>query len=529
MTKAAPLIEPPSGTGEHQGGRQGGRRRRREARSSSTPILPWREVKNRLAPIEVLSEDQVEAIHQASLKVLANAGIKVLGADARGFYREAGADIDEGEMIVRFAPELIEELLAKAPANFAIEARNPERSLEMGGNNIHFSSVNGPSFVNDLEKGRRAGNFEEFCDFIRLTQALDILHMAGGAPFEPLDLPVPSRHLDRAMASLTLSDKIFPISLLGARRAKDVMEMVAISRGLKLEDLKDRPMVYGGVNTNSPRQIDGPMGEGLIAMAEMGQPVVVTPFTLLGAMAPATLAGALTLQNAEALAGIALTQAVRPGAPVVYGGFTSNVDMKSGAPAFGTPEYAKACQATGQLTRRHSVPYRSSGTNASNCVDAQAAYESEMSLWGAVMGHANIINHAGGWLEGGLSASFEKLIVDAEMLQMMACYLDPIAVDSDALALEAIGEVQPGGHFFGATHTLARYENAFYEPLVSDWRNFETWSDDGAKTATERALGIWKEMLANYEEPAMEPAIKEELIAFVAHRKEDIAENPEGL
>jgi trimethylamine--corrinoid protein Co-methyltransferase len=263
------------------------------------------------------------------------------------------------------------------------------------------------------------------------------------------------------------------------------------------------------------------MLDGLTAMAEAGQAVIVTPFTLSGAMAPATLAGALALQNAEALGVIAFTQLVSPGAPVIYGGYTSNVDMKSGAPAFGTPEYTRAAMAGGQLARRYKLPYRSSNACAANAVDAQAAYESEMSVWGAVMGGANLLKHGAGWMEGGLVASFEKLIVDAEILQMMAEFLRPLVVDEDSLALDAIGAVPPGGHFFGEGHTLARYENAFYQPMLSDWRNFETWREAGALDTAQRANGVWKRLLAEYQEPPLDPAIAESLDAFVAKRTEE--------
>jgi trimethylamine--corrinoid protein Co-methyltransferase len=238
-------------------------------------------------------------------------------------------------------------------------------------------------------------------------------------------------------------------------------------------------------------------------------------------MAPVTLAGALALQNAEALAGIAFAQMVNPGAPCIYGGFTSNVDMKSGAPAFGTPEYARAAFASGQLARRYRLPYRSSNANASNVVDAQAAYESEMSLWGAVMGHANMVMHGAGWMEGGLCASFEKMMLDAELLQMMAEFLTPVAVNEETLALDAIREVGPGGHFFGAAHTLARYETAFYAPMLSDWSNFENWQDAGARTATERAHTLYKKILAAYEAPPLQAERREELDAFVARRKDE--------
>ena len=482
-----------------------------------------------MAPIEVLSADQVETIHRASLQVLSEIGMKVLGQQARAVYRRAGAQVDDGEETVRFDPALVEELVAMAPREFTIEARDQSRNIFLGANHINFSCVGGPSFCSDLDKGRRAGTFREMGDFIRLVHMLDIVHCGSGSPFEPLDLPVPTRHLDKAYAGLTLSNKVISCSLLGGVRALDGLNMRAIAQGLDLEDIRGRPMIFGNINTNSPRQLDASMADGLMTLAHYGQPVVVTPFTLCGAMAPATVAGALVQQNAEALAGMALAQAVNPGTPVVYGGFTSNVDMKTGAPAFGTPEYTKACQATGQMARRYGVPYRSSNTNASNAVDAQAAYESEMSIWGAVMGHANFVFHGAGWLEGGLVASFEKLIVDAEMLQMMACYLEPLRVDDETLALDAIREVQPGGHYFGAAHTLERYETAFYTPLVSDWRNFETWEEAGALTTTQRANAIWKQMLKAYEKPPMDPAVDEALQAYVAKRKEEIESDPESV
>jgi trimethylamine---corrinoid protein Co-methyltransferase len=273
------------------------------------------------------------------------------------------------------------------------------------------------------------------------------------------------------------------------------------------------------VNANSPLQYDRPMLWGMIEMARAGQSVIVTPFTLAGAMAPVTVAGALAQQNAEALAGIAFIQMVSPGAPVMYGGFTSNVDMRSGAPAFGTPEYAKAVLVGGQLARRYGFPYRSSNVNASNHPDAQAVWESEMSIWACVLGHANLVKHALGWLEGGLCTSFEKIVLDAEMLQHMAAFLEPLAVDEETLGLDAIEEVGPGGHFFGAAHTLARYESAFYAPMLSDWRNFQTWSEDGAVDATRRANRVWKQLLSDYRQPALDPAIDEELSAFVERRK----------
>jgi trimethylamine--corrinoid protein Co-methyltransferase len=298
--------------------------------------------------------------------------------------------------------------------------------------------------------------------------------------------------------------------------------MAAISLNQSPEKLIEAPALCAIINTNTPLQLDIPMAEGLITMAEYGQAVAVTPFTLSGAMAPVTLAGALALQHAEAMAGIALTQIVRPGAPVLYGGFTSNVDMKTGSPAFGTPEYLQAAQASGQLARRLGVPLRSSNVNAANCPDAQAAYESSLSLWGAISGQASMIKHAAGWLHGGLTASLEKLIIDAEVLQMVAASLEPFEVNNDTLALDAIREVGPAGHFFGSTHTMERYEHAFYAPLLSNWSNHETWLESGSVNTEQRANQIWKQLLQEYEQPPIDPSVDEALRDYVARRKLEI-------
>jgi trimethylamine--corrinoid protein Co-methyltransferase len=269
------------------------------------------------------------------------------------------------------------------------------------------------------------------------------------------------------------------------------------------------------------------MTEAVVELARCGQVAAITPFTLAGSMSPATMAGTLVQQTAEVLAVVTFAQAVNPGAPVMYGAFASNVDMRSGAPALGTPEYTKAALASGQIARRLGLPYRSSNTNVSNCVDAQAAYESQMSLWGAIMGHAHLVNHAAGWLEGGLTASFEKLIVDAEMLQMMAEFMRPMQFDSDEIALAAIAEVEPGGHHFGTAHTLARYENAFYESMLSDRQNFESFQESGSEDTTRRANRLWKQLLDEYQQPALDPAIDEALVAYVERRKQT-AEYSEG-
>lgn len=298
--------------------------------------------------------------------------------------------------------------------------------------------------------------------------------------------------------------------------------MMAISRGVSLEEIGSSPGVTTIISVNSPRRFDGEMAEGLMALSEHGQSVCITPFTLMGAMSPVTLAGALAQQNAEALFGVVLTQLVRPGAPVMYGAFTSNVDMRSGAPAFGTPENTKANIASGQLARRYHLPYRTTPGSASNAADAQGAYETMMALWGAVLGGGNLIYHAAGWQEGGLTVSFEKLVIDVEMIRHMMSFLQPIVVDEGELALDALGRVPTGGHFFGEPHTLERYATAFYQPMLSNWQNYEAWAEAGAMDATQRATRVWKKALEEYRQPPMEPAIREELEAYVAKRKEEI-------
>jgi trimethylamine--corrinoid protein Co-methyltransferase len=494
------------------------RRARREA--TGLPQPPWRNLVNPYEPIEVLTAEQLERIHDTSMRILETHGLEFLNDAALDLLARAGASVDRGTRRVRFDRHMIAEYVAKAPKRFVLHARNPARSVTIGDNHIAFCAVSSAPNCSDLDRGRRPGTFADYCDFLRLIQGLNVIHLAAGYPVEPIDIPPPVRHLDAYHAVITLTDRVWSPSAIGGGRVEDGLAMNCIARGITRAELLERPGLCTVVNTNSPLRVDGPMLDGLMTMARAGQAVIVTPFTLAGAMAPTTLAGALSLQNAEALGVIAFTQMVRPGSPVLYGAYTSNVDMKSGAPAFGTPEYTRTALASGQLARRYGLPYRSSNACAANAVDAQAAYESEMSIWGAVMGGANLVKHGAGWMEGGLVASFEKLIVDAEILQMMAEFLQPIAVNDDTLALDAIAEVAPGGHYFGAQHTLARYDTAFYAPMVSDWRNYETWREAGALDTAHRANAIWKRLLAEYQPPPLDPAIREELDAYVARRKE---------
>jgi len=500
--------------------------RRRSTRnprvSGSIAQLPWKTLRYQHAPHELLSSDAIETIHQAGLSILQETGMVILSANARQRFSAAGFEVNHESNLVRFDSELVEALVARAPASFTLRARNPEKNVQLGAGHAVFASVGGPAYVMDNDRGRRNGSYAEMCDFLRLVQSLDILHQEGGGGFEAMDLPAASRHLDLFYAQCTLLDKNWLPWTMGRTQTLDAIEMVAISLGLKPADLVDSPALCGIINTNTPLQLDIPMAEGLITMAEFGQAVALTPFTLAGAMAPVTLAGALALQHAEAMAGIALTQIVRPGSPVLYGGFTSNVDMKTGSPAFGTPEYLQAAQASGQLARRLGVPFRSSNVNAANSPDAQSAYESCLSLWGAISGQANLIKHAAGWLHGGLTASLEKLIIDAEILQMVAASLEPFEVSKETIALEAIAEVGPGGHFFGSPHTMARYESAFYAPILSNWDNHETWLEAGSINAEQRANQIWKQLLQEYQQPDIDPAIDEALRDYMERRKREI-------
>ena len=499
------------------------RGRRRGLAAAEATVLPqpdFQQLRRPYPPVPLVSKDQVEAIHNASLKLLAETGIDVLLDEAREIMAKAGADVRDGETRVRFDPVLIEELIAKAPSEFELHARNPNHTIRFGGDSVAFGMMASAPNCSDIDKGRRTGNQKDYRNFLRLSQMHNVLHFNGGYPVEPVDIHASIRHLDCISDLITLTDKTYCIYALGRDRVADAIEMTRIAHGLTMDEMQDKACMFSIINTNSPLQLDKPMMEGVIALAEMGQPVVITPFTLAGAMAPVTMAGALVLQNAEALAGIAFAQMVRAGTPVIYGGFTSNVDMKSGAPAFGTPEYMKAQHVGGQLARRYGLPYRSSNVCAANTVDSQAAYEAVFSLWGAINGGMNMLMHGAGWLEGGLCCSYEKTIMDIDLLQMVSEFLQPLSTSDDDLALDAINDVGPAGHFFGTEHTQERYRDAFYSPILSDWRNFETWDEAGSPIAIERANRVWKERLAQYQEPPLDMAIREELMAFVAKRKE---------
>lgn len=501
--------------------RHGGRAANTRRIAAAIKQLPWTLPRNSDAPTEPLDEEAVHAVHDGAMQVLEDIGIEFLHDEAKRILASAGCIVAPDSDNVRMDRDFVMEQIRKAPATFDIAPRNPDRTIRVGGDRMLFGNVASPPNCSDLDRGRRPGDLESYRDLIRLSQYFNCIHMIVGYPVEPVDVHASIRHLDCIYDALTLSDKALHAYSLGKERIEDAMEMVRIAAGLTPEEFDASPRIFTNINSSSPLKIDFNMLDGPMRMARRGQPVIVTPFTLAGAMAPVTIAGAVMQQTAEALAVIVLLQTINPGAPVMYGSFTSNVDMSSGAPAFGTPEYLRATQMSGQMARFYGLPLRASNACAANCPDAQAAWESAFSLWACVSAGVNVVYHAAGWLEGGLCASYEKFVMDCETLQQVMHYLQPVTTDDEQLALDAIREVGSAGNFFGASHTLERYESAFYQPFLSDLANFEAWEERGSVQTPERANRIWKQILAEFEPPPMDESVREELDAFVARRKEE--------
>jgi len=497
------------------GGRAGNARR-------GGPVLaqmPWAPPERTDPPVGPLTPEGVAAIHDAAMRILEEVGIDFLNDEARALFAQAGARIDGAT--VRLGRDFVMEMVARAPERFEIVPRNAARRIGIGGRHMVFGNVSSPPNYWDATTGKVPGTRAQCRDLLKLTQAFECIHFAGGYPVEPVDLHPSTRHLDVLFDKLTLTDKVMHAYALGAERVEDVMEMVRIAGGLSAPEFEAVPRMYTNINSTSPLKHDHPMIDGSLRLIRRGQAVIVTPFTLAGAMAPVTMAGAVAQSIAEALAAIALFQWVRPGCPCVIGTFTSNVDMKSGAPAFGTPEYMRATQMTGQMARFYGLPMRASGACAANVPDGQAMWETSNALWSAVQAGANVVYHAAGWLEGGLVASPAKFVMDCEIIQHIQRYFDPAlwATDPGALAVDAIAEVGPHGHFFGCAHTQARYETAFYQPFLSDWRNFEAWEIAGATWTAERADRLWREIVAAFEPPPMDAGRRDELAAFVERRR----------
>ncbi|MDP3961530.1 MAG: trimethylamine methyltransferase family protein [Pseudorhodobacter sp.] len=496
--------------------------RRKRGRRETIIARPWRDLRYTYAPIELLSPDEVALVHRSAMTVLEDVGMRIQDPEARSILRSAGFRVDEASEMVKFDAGRVMELVALAPGIASVRGRDPAKRVLMGQGHFGLTAVSGPPFVSDIEGGRRYGTYEDQTNFLKLTAQSDLLQIMGGTSVEAHDLAPDTRYLDFYLACCLLSEKPWKPLTIGRHRARDAIEMAKIWYGESEDQLAADPVFFLNTNTNTPLVLDGEIAQGVIEYARLGQPITVTPFALAGAMAPATVAGALVMQTAETLACCALVQAIRPGAPYIYGAFICNADMRTGSPAFGTPEFTFGAQASGQMARFYGLPWRSSNVNSSNAPDAQAAYESMMSLWGAMTGQASVFNHGAGWLEGGLVGSYEKFILDLEMLGLMTAWLQPSAITEAEIGLDSIREVGPGGHFFGTSHTIERYKNAFYTPLVSDWSNFENWTDRGSLDATQRASKVWKEMLGTFEAPALDIAVRDELEDYVARRKRAI-------
>jgi len=492
---------------------RGGRRRG----DSSPPArqVNYRQLRHPFTPQTVFSDDEVTALHEAALRVNEELGIKVLLPEARDILRAAGARVDD-EMVY-IGRDIIAAGLASAPKSIHLRAANPERAQLYENGALLFTPGSGCPNVTDRVRGRRPGSLESYHETLKLHQTYDVIHVLGPSA-EPQDIPAPLRHYAMMQAQMALSDKPMFVYARGRGQVEQSLEMIRIGLALSETDFNTGVWAVTVINSNSPRVLDNPMAQGLIDFARAGQMSIITPFCLAGAMAPVTVAGALTLQHAEALAGIALTQMTRSGAPISYGGFSSNVDMKSGAPAFGTPEHVKMQIGAGQLARHIGLPWRSAAGAASNTPDMQAATENAMGLWGGMMGNATMNVHAAGWLEGGISFGYEKFINDIEALQTLAELCVKPSGDADAIGYDAIAEVAPSGHFFAAAHTMARYSTAFYAPLVADLSNFGTWEAAGAQTSATRATAIWQANLRDFKPPETGAEAADRLADYIARK-----------
>jgi trimethylamine--corrinoid protein Co-methyltransferase len=496
--------------------------RRQRRLDSPFEHIPFRLLRNPLPPLEMASAEQVEEIHQGSLDILEDIGLEFQDEEALDLWQQAGAKVDRASRRVRPDRELVMAAVAQAPAAFTWQARNPERNLFIGQNAINFAPQAGMAYAIDLDQGRRMGTLADYEKFLKLVHMCNALHFATTWVLEPQDVPVSLRHLKRLPTLLRLTDKAAWGSGNGREISTDEINMARIAFGERME----QGNVIGTViNVSSPLRYDQRMLGGIITYARAKQALIITPFILAGAMSPITLASALAQQNAEALAGIALAQLINPGTPVLYGGFTTNIDMRTGSPAFGTPEGAWALLIGAQLARRYELPFRGNGgLTTAKLPDAQAAYESMWNIWPAVLAHTNMVIHAAGWLDGGLTGSFEKFIIDVEGLAMFHHFLAGPTIDRESLALNMIAEIGPGGHHFGTTHTQARYRTEFYPSSLSDRLNYETWADRGGLDAARRANQIWKQLLAEYEPPPLDPAIKEALQDYTERRERELAD-----
>ena len=500
-------------------GRRRGRARQRKARGTAIPILPG--VRREIPPYVLLRDEGLELIEHRTEQLLKEVGVEFRGdQEALRLWSDAGADV-QGER-VRFDPGLVRSVIAaSSPTSFIQHARNPRRSIVVGENNVVFAPAYGMPFVRDMDSGRRYGSLRDFENIVKLAYSIPWLHHSGGTVCEPVDLPANKRHLDMVYAHLRWSDKPFMGSVTTPERAEDSIDMARVVFGTDFVD--KNCVIMGNINMNSPLVFDHAMSGSLRAYAAANQCPVVVPFVLGGATAPVTMAGAITQALAEVLVGVALGQLERPGSPAIFGNFLTSVDLRSGSPTFGTPEPALGSYVAAQLGRRVGLPIRcSGGFTSSKIPDAQAMQETVNSLNTAVLCGANYVLHAAGWLEGALTVSYEKLVLDADYLGALHVFLRGLDFDENAFATDAFGEVGPGNHFFGSAHTLANYETAFYESELSDSQSFENWHDAGEEDSVVRANRKWKQILRDYEDPGLGHDIDEALTEFVATRKESM-------
>jgi len=508
------MSEPPQ---RGRGRRGGGREARREARTRAhSPQVPF--IERKVPVYEILGEEGLALIESNAETILQEIGIEFRDdAEALAIWRDAGADVD-GER-VRFPRGMCRQLIqATAPAEFTQHARNPARSTVIGGNRTVLVPAYGPPFVRDLDRGRRYATIEDFRNFVKLAYLSPGLHHSGGTVCEPVDLPVNKRHFEMIYSHLRFSDKPFMGSVTAPERAEDTVAMARIVFGD--EFVEQNTVVTSLINANSPMVFDSTMLGALKVYARNNQATVISPFILAGAMSPVTVAGTCAQLFAEALAGMALAQLVRPGAPVVFGTFGSSISMQSGAPTFGTPEPALVLYVAAALARRLGVPFRSGGgLCGSKIADAQAAYESANTLQTAMLAGVNFMLHTAGWLEGGLSMGYEKFVMDADQAAMIGVFLGGVDLSENGQALDAIREVGPGNHFLGCAHTRANFEHAFFRSSIADNNSFEQWEAEGALDANQRANRLWKRMLQSYEPPPIDPALDEALREYVDRRR----------
>jgi trimethylamine--corrinoid protein Co-methyltransferase len=504
-------------------------RRRRGQRPAPAPAarqVNYRQLRNPFPVMEVFSADEIAEMHETALRTLEELGMRVLLPEARRLYAAGGARV--AEEMVFIGREMVEAALATAPRAIRCRAGDPSRDLTLKLGALAFQPGAGAPHAMDLRRGRRPATGSDYADYTRIAHHYDVFQMMSPS-VEPQDQPTHLRHYFTARTQFTLTDKFPFLFARGTPQTRDNFEMLRLARGLSEEAFTEGVHSYTIINTNSPRTLDVPMAQGLIDFARAGQLAIVTPFTLMGAMAPITVAGAITLSHAENLAALTLSQLARPGAPICYGTFTSNVDMRSGAPAFGTPAHFQASLAAGQLARHLGLPWRSAAGSASPLNDVQAANENQLGLWGCLLGGATVVIHAAGWLEGGLSVSYEKLITDTEVLNMVAELCAGARAGRDQIGFaEALSKVAPSGHFFDAPQTMARYATEFYEPLVHDYANFGTWQERGSLDASQRATLVWEEILARPRAQHLPPERLAALDAFIARRSAEGGAPPES-